>query len=70
MQGVGLQLIEEGDAFVWKRSDRPDSEPLKAISTDQVVVDGYTAGSTVCIEVSIRRGTKVSPQPLEECFPE
>jgi len=61
---------EQGDAFVWKRSDRPDSEPLKPISTDQVVVDGYTPGSTVCIEVSIRRGTKVSPQPLEECFPE
>ena len=61
---------EEGDAFVWKRADRPDSEPLKPISTDQVVVDGYTPGSTVCIEVSIRRGTKVSPQPLEECYPE
>ena len=61
---------QEGDALVWKRSDRPDSEPLKSISTDQVVVDGYTAGSTVCIEVSVRRGTKVSPQPLEECFPE
>jgi len=60
----------DGDAFVWKRSDRPDSEPLKAIDGDQIVVDAYTPGSTVCIEVSVRRGTKVSPQPLEECFPE
>jgi serine/threonine protein kinase len=61
---------EEGDALVWRRSDRPDSEQLKAVEGDQLVVEQYAPGTTVCIEVGIRRDGKVSPQPLEECYPE
>ena len=60
---------QEGDEFLWKRFDRP-GEQLRAIAGDQIVVDGYTAGSTVCIDVSIKRGTKTSADPLQECYPQ
>ena len=59
----------EGDEFLWKRYDRP-GEQLRAISTDQIVVDNYVAGQPVCIEVSIKRGTKTSADPLQECYPQ
>jgi len=59
---------EEGDEFLWKRYDRP-GDPLRAIAGDQIVVDNYVAGETVCIEVSIKRGTKTSADPLQECYP-
>ncbi|MCU1425885.1 MAG: serine/threonine protein kinase [Microbacteriaceae bacterium] len=59
----------EGDEFLWKRFDRP-GESLRAISGDQIVVDNYAAGQTVCIDVSIKRGTKTSADPLQECYPE
>jgi hypothetical protein len=60
---------QEGDEFLWKRFDRP-GEQLRAIAGDQIVVDGYTAGATVCIDVSIKRGTKTSADPLQECYPQ
>lgn len=60
---------EEGDEFLWKRYDRPGDQ-LRAISGDQIVVDNYKAGDTVCIDVSIKRGTKTSADPLQECYPE
>jgi serine/threonine protein kinase len=59
---------EEGDEFLWKRYDRPGDQ-LRAIAGDQIVVDNYVAGETVCIEVSIKRGTKTSADPLQECYP-
>ena len=60
---------KEGDEFLWKRYDRPGDQ-LRAISTDQIVVDNYVAGQPVCIEVSIKRGTKTSADPLQECYPQ
>ncbi|WP_411698112.1 protein kinase domain-containing protein [Conyzicola sp.] len=59
----------EGDEFVWKRYDRP-GEQLRAIATDQIVVDPYSPGETVCIEVSVKRGTKTSADPLQQCYPQ
>jgi hypothetical protein len=59
----------EGDEFVWKRYDRPGDQ-LRAIASDQIVVDPYTAGETVCIEVSVKRGTKTSADPLQQCYPQ
>ena len=60
---------QEGDEFLWKRYDRPGDQ-LRAIAGDQIVVDNYTAGETVCIDVSIKRGTKTSADPLQECYPQ
>jgi len=60
---------QDGDEFLWKRFDRPGDQ-LRAITGDQIVVDGYTAGQTVCIDVSIKRGTKTSADPLQECYPQ
>jgi hypothetical protein len=60
---------QEGDEFLWKRFDRP-GDPLRAIAGDQIVVDNYAAGQTVCIDVSIKRGTKTSADPLQECYPQ
>ena len=60
---------QEGDEFLWKRYDRPGDQ-LRAIAGDQIVVDNYAAGQTVCIDVSIKRGTKTSADPLQECYPQ
>jgi serine/threonine protein kinase len=60
---------EEGDHFVWKRSDRPASEPLRELAADSFVVEGYAIGQTVCVEASVTRGGKTSPRPLEQCYP-
>jgi serine/threonine protein kinase len=59
----------EGDEFVWKRYDRPGDQ-LRAIASDQIVVDPYVPGETVCIEVSVKRGTKTSADPLQQCYPQ
>jgi hypothetical protein len=60
---------QDGDEFLWKRFDRPGDQ-LRAIAGDQIVVDDYAAGETVCIDVSIKRGTKTSADPLQECYPQ
>ena len=58
----------EGDEFIWQRFDRPN-EQARALAGDTVVIDDYTLGTQVCLEVRVKRGTKTSPDPLEECFP-
>jgi serine/threonine protein kinase len=60
---------KKGDSFVWRISNRGDSEGLHRVPANVVTVPGYTAGSTVCIQVSILRDSKTSPQPLETCYP-
>jgi len=60
---------QDGDEFLWKRYDRPGDQ-LRAIAGDQIVVDDYSAGQTVCIDVSIKRGTKTSADPLQQCYPQ
>lgn len=60
----------EGDAFVWKRTDRTAASPLQVAQGDTITVDGYAPGSTVCIQVSVRRAGQLSAAPLETCFPE
>lgn len=58
----------DGDQLLWRISNRGSSEPLRAVESDQAIVDDYADGSTVCIEVSVRRAGKLS-DPLELCYP-
>jgi hypothetical protein len=59
----------EGDEFVWRRYDRPD-EASRAIDDGVIVIKDYKPGDSVCLEVSVKRGTKASANALEECFPQ
>lgn len=59
---------EDGDQLLWRISNRGASEPLNLVEDGRAVVSDYAAGSTVCIEVSVRRAGKLSA-PLEVCYP-
>lgn len=61
---------EKGDAFVWKRTDRTADSPMLAASGNVIAVEGYSAGTTVCIEVAIRRQGQLSATPLQTCYPQ
>lgn len=58
----------DGDQMLWRISNRGASEPLRAVESGEVVVNDAPEGSTVCIEVSVRRAGKLS-EPLEVCSP-
>jgi hypothetical protein len=58
----------DGDVFVW-RLDPATDERLRPIEGDSFTIEGYAAGSTVCVEVSILRSGKTSSNPLRECYP-
>jgi hypothetical protein len=61
---------EADDRFVWRVSNRAQSEAVRPAEGDTIVVADYAAGSTVCVEVSVLRAGKTSPRPLEECYPQ
>ncbi|MBG6238985.1 serine/threonine protein kinase [Mycetocola sp. CAN_C7] len=59
---------EDGDRYIWYRSDGPNPGDKVPTESESVVVDGITNGSQVCIDVVIRRTTgKQSTEPLEMC---
>ena len=60
---------EEGDGFVWKRSDRTASEPLRRNTDGRLVIVDYAAGSTVCIQAGVLRAGDTSANLLETCYP-
>lgn len=57
------------DLFVWRISNRTDSEPLHRAEGDSFTVDDYAPGSTVCVSVSVLRNGKTSAKPYETCYP-
>ena len=60
---------ETGDEFKWQRSDG-SGEYQAALTPDPAAqVDGVTANTIVCIEVSVKRGNKLSADPQEVCTP-
>ncbi len=60
---------EDEDVVVWRISNRTESEALHRADGDRFDVPDYVDGQTVCVEISILRSGKTSPQPLEECYP-
>ncbi len=60
---------EKGDSFRWKISNRGADEALHVSADGLVTVPGYTAGSTVCVQITVARDGKVS-DPLEACYPQ
>ena len=60
----------DGDRFVWRRTDRTASDPRVSSDDGRIVVAGYFAGQTVCIEASIVRAGRQSANPLETCYPQ
>ncbi|MHC5795507.1 serine/threonine-protein kinase [Lacisediminihabitans sp. FW035] len=57
-----------GDSFRWRISNRGNDEALHQSPDGVVTVPGYTAGSTVCVEITVARAGKLS-DPLEACYP-
>jgi hypothetical protein len=58
---------EEGDRYIWRRSDGSGTQPV-ATESDTVTIDGVTNGDQVCIEIELRRSSgKTSTEPLEMC---
>jgi hypothetical protein len=60
---------QDGDRFVWRPDPAPD-EGFRRIDGDTVSIEGYTPGSTVCIQAYVLRDAKTSPNPLSECYPQ
>ncbi|QNO38136.1 serine/threonine protein kinase [Protaetiibacter sp. SSC-01] len=59
---------EDDDQFMWQLSNRPDL-PQRHTSADGVIaVDGYAAGSPLCIDVMVLRKGKTS-DVLIACYP-
>ena len=57
-----------GDVYYWTMGD--SSKEGATTSETSIVVPGIAEGARTCIEVEIRRGGKVSPEPLEVCYPQ
>ncbi len=57
-----------GDSFRWRVSNRGNNEALHQSADGVVTVPGYTADTTVCVEVTVARAGKLS-NPLEACYP-
>ena len=60
---------EAEDGFVWKRSDRTASEPLRRSADGRLAIEDYVEGSSVCIEVGVLRSGDTSANPLQTCYP-
>jgi len=58
----------DDDQIIWRVSNRAASEQLRPAEEGRVVVSDYVDGSTLCVEVSVRRAGKLS-EPLEVCYP-
>ena len=58
---------QDGDQFVWQRTD-PGADTSNRRSADgRLVVTGYTPGEEICIEASVVRRGRQGPNPLEQC---
>jgi len=60
---------KEGDTFVWQRTDGASDESRVPTTESSVEISGVTPGSTVCIDVWVRRSGDLSPEPLAMCVP-
>lgn len=59
---------QEGDKFVWNRSDGPNLGEKTPTASESATIAGVTSGSQVCVEVVIvRTNGKQSTEPLEMC---
>jgi eukaryotic-like serine/threonine-protein kinase len=60
---------EEGDSYVWERTDGASDDQRHPTTEPTATVTGVAAGTTVCIDVYVRRDGELSPEPLSECHP-
>jgi len=57
------------DTFVWQRTDGANEGTRTPTSDTLVDIPGIAAGTTVCIDIYVRRGGQLSPEPLAACAP-
>jgi serine/threonine protein kinase len=59
---------QDGDKFVWNRSDGPNRGAKTPTGSASVTIDGVDSNTQVCVEVLIvRTNGKLSTEPLEMC---
>lgn len=59
---------QEGDLYVWQRTDGEQPGPKNQTDEPSATVDGIDEGAKVCVSVVIRRADgKMSSEPLEMC---
>ncbi|WP_403023762.1 serine/threonine-protein kinase [Salinibacterium sp. GXW1014] len=59
---------EDGDRMIWRRTDRGDDVPMRQVQGETFTVE-RTSDAPVCVEVSVVRAGKGSPNPLAGCYP-
>jgi hypothetical protein len=57
------------DTFVWQRTDGAGDPQRVPTSEPSATIEGVDAGTTVCIDIWVRRGGELSPDPLSACTP-
>lgn len=60
---------QPGDTYVWQRTDGAGDPQRVPTDVPSVLIEGLSAGMTVCIDVYVRRGGELTPDPLEICVP-
>lgn len=60
---------EPGDTYVWQRTDGAGDPQRVPTDETSVQIDGVSSGTTVCVDVYVRRDGEISPNPLEACYP-
>lgn len=58
---------QSGDVYFWRLSD--GTGPMTSTGDKFATVGPYAPDARVCIDVEIRRGGLVSPEPLKACYP-
>ncbi|KAB1636874.1 serine/threonine protein kinase [Pseudoclavibacter terrae] len=59
---------QPGDVYYWTAGE--NGKDGATTSETWVVIPGVPEGAQSCIEVEVRRGGKVSPEPLDVCYPQ
>lgn len=59
---------QPGDVYYWTMGE--GARDGATTSETSVVVPSVPEGTQTCIDVEVRRGGKVSPEPLEICYPQ
>lgn len=60
---------DSADTFVWQRTDGAGDPERIPTDSPSATVTEVAPGTTVCVDVYVRRGGQLSPDPLSACYP-
>ena len=59
----------DGDGFIWERTDGAGDGERVPTTESAATIPDVAVGTTVCIDVYVRRSGELSPEPLSACLP-